>query len=338
VEYTKVDLNSPHKEFPARDTSVGLDDGDEDDDVHYDRPGSTAGDRAKLIRDGGADGEDGETTEEAAKKPSVLSMAYYQQFFDVDTNQVGCLAWASASSASFVPRPNRNLVSDDIRHSPDLYGPFWCVHHPGVRHRHSRQSGGLFPNISSRRQLRVGLRFSQGDIRRHGNLSVLVAGALLLLWAVTWWRQVPEKYAYLELLCLYGYSLSIYIPVSVLCVIQLAAVQWALILLAMALSGTVLALSLWPSVSSGERRTAVGLLTAAMLLLHAALAVGFKLYFFHVTSGGGGSASSRRDASLFRQNLGNHSGSRDNSQDPKRLNKKAVVCKCSTPLMFLLYI
>ncbi|PAA77334.1 hypothetical protein BOX15_Mlig008044g3 [Macrostomum lignano] len=285
VEYTKVDLNSPHKEFPARDTSVGLDDGDEDDDVHYDRPGSTAGDRAKLIRDGGADGEDGETTEEAAKKPSVLSMAYYQQFFDVDTNQVG-----KRILSSFVPRPNRNLVSDDIRHSPDLYGPFWvCTTLVFVTaiagnladYFQTSAAGGNYVWVYDFRKV----TFAATAIYLYWWLVPL------LLWAVTWWRQVPEKYAYLELLCLYGYSLSIYIPVSVLCVIQLAAVQWALILLAMALSGTVLALSLWPSVSSGERWTAVGLLTAAMLL-HAALAVGFKLYFFHVTSGDGGSASS----------------------------------------------
>ena len=57
-------------------------------------------------------------SDEAQKNvPSMLSWAYYQRFFDVDTEQVKeRLMW------SFIPRPSRDTLSNFIRPSPDLYG------------------------------------------------------------------------------------------------------------------------------------------------------------------------------------------------------------------------
>lgn len=49
--------------------------------------------------------------------PSMLSFAYYQQYFDVDTQQVKeRLMW------SFVPRPSKDTLTHYIRPTPDLYG------------------------------------------------------------------------------------------------------------------------------------------------------------------------------------------------------------------------
>lgn len=44
----------------------------------------------------------------------------------------------------------------------------------------------------------------------------------------------------MELLCVYGYSLGIYVPVSILWVIQISWFQWILVLLGAAMSGFVL--------------------------------------------------------------------------------------------------
>merc|ERR1712071_468327 len=54
---------------------------------------------------------------------SMLSWGYYQRYFDVDTPQVKeRLMW------SFIPRPAKDTLTNFIRPSPDLYGPFWvCV-------------------------------------------------------------------------------------------------------------------------------------------------------------------------------------------------------------------
>jgi len=36
-----------------------------------------------------------------------------------------------------------------------------------------------------------------------------------LVYGLLWWRGNQAGYAYTELLCIYGYSLAIYVPISV---------------------------------------------------------------------------------------------------------------------------
>lgn len=56
----------------------------------------------------------------------IRSLEFYQQFFDVDTDDVTKrVLW------SVLPRPGghtENFFKSKIRSKPDLYGPFWiCV-------------------------------------------------------------------------------------------------------------------------------------------------------------------------------------------------------------------
>ena len=54
------------------------------------------------------------------KKYSIWQIEYYQQFFNVSTNDVITRCVSSA-----VPTFNSNFLRDKIRPNPDLYGPFW---------------------------------------------------------------------------------------------------------------------------------------------------------------------------------------------------------------------
>ena len=109
------------------------------------------------------------------------------------------------------------------------------------------------------------------------------------LYAVFWWlsgsKSIEERNSssasFLELLCVYGYSLAIYIPVSVLWTIQYSALQWSLVLVGAGLSGAVLVLAIWPSVQNHTQKVGI-ILIGIVLLLHLLLACGFMLYFFHV--------------------------------------------------------
>ena len=108
------------------------------------------------------------------------------------------------------------------------------------------------------------------------------------LYAVLWWlggskpeNQTNNSSSFLELLCVYGYSLAIYIPVSVLWTIQNSVWQWGLVLAGAGLSGAVLLLAIWPSVQDHTKKIVI-ILIGIVLLLHILLACGFMLYFFHV--------------------------------------------------------
>lgn len=66
-----------------------------------------------------------ESYNETPDKPSysIWSIEYYQQLFDVNTDQVlERILWA------MVPKPGVNYLQQYIQSKPDLYGPFWiCI-------------------------------------------------------------------------------------------------------------------------------------------------------------------------------------------------------------------
>jgi hypothetical protein len=71
------------------------------------------------------------------------------------------------------------------------------------------------------------------------------------------WRQIKGDFEFIEMLCVYGYSLSIYIPVSILWLIHISLIQWIFVLVAVILSGTVLILTFWPVFSQDENKKVI---------------------------------------------------------------------------------
>ena len=132
--------------------------------------------------------------------------------------------------------------------------------------------------------------------------SLLPAGLFGFLWWVGGGQASSATISFLELVCLYGYSLTIYIPVSLLWLIQVMLMlllivlsvviqrspwlqiswwQWLCVLLGAGLSGVVLFTPIWPAVRHQAARSAA-IVMVVIVTLHLLLAVGFMLYFFHV--------------------------------------------------------
>lgn len=85
--------------------------------------------------------------------------------------------------------------------------------------------------------------------------------------------------SFLSLICIYGYSLGIYIPVSVLWVIQISFLQWLLVFGAALTTGTVLIIVLSPAIHNSSKAV---FLIGGILIAHFLLAAGFMLHFFHM--------------------------------------------------------
>ncbi|KAJ8363044.1 hypothetical protein SKAU_G00118750 [Synaphobranchus kaupii] len=207
---------------------------------------------------------------------SVWTFEYCQSFFNVDTVQV-----LDRIRGSLVPLPGRNFVRRHLHSNPDVYGPFWiCVT--------LAFSLAISGNLST-------FLTQMGDPKYHyrpqfHNVSVAVVlvflYALLVplcVWGFLKWRQGAGRqsrgYSYLEIACVYSYSLFIYIPTSVLSIIPIQWLRWVSILVAMAISGSVLVNTFWPVVR-GDTKVAAAIVLTAIVLLHALLAIGCELYFF----------------------------------------------------------
>ncbi|MED6263497.1 hypothetical protein CHARACLAT_005183 [Characodon lateralis] len=227
--------------------------------------------------------EDEEVQEESSEllgqKPSggFWTFEYYQSFFNVDTVQV-----LDRVKGSMMPLPGRNFVKHYLRNNPDLYGPFWiCVT--------LVFSVAISGNVST-------------FLKEPGNPSyhqrpqfhrVTIAAVVIFLyawlvpiglWGFLTWRQGAERqvggYSFLETVCVYGYSLFIYIPTSILWIIPYDWLQWTLIVVAMVISGSVLVLTFWPVVRDDTKVTAVATVVT-IVVLHTLLAVGCKVSELH---------------------------------------------------------
>ena len=73
-----------------------------------------------------------------------------------------------------------------------------------------------------------------------------------LLFLLAQYRENKTEISFVEILCVYGYSLSILIPVSMLLVIQINILQWIFVALAFVLSGGVLVLTFFPVFSNDK--------------------------------------------------------------------------------------
>lgn len=93
--------------------------------------------------------------------------------------------------------------------------------------------------------------------------------------------QAPNTPTMISLFCLYGYSLSIYIPVALLWTIQVQWLQWLFVLMAAFVSGAVLIFWLLPALRKSKYFL---ILIGSILAFHFLLAAGFMLYFFHAPS------------------------------------------------------
>ncbi|CAG0920330.1 unnamed protein product [Notodromas monacha] len=140
--------------------------------------------------------------------PSFWSFKYYQQFFDVETDRV-----KTRLIYSMMPKLGQSYLEYHVRPKPDLYGPFWvcvtlvfCI--------------AISGNISNYLQTAsIGKEYVwKYDFHK---VSYAATAVFFYVWilpvflylAFAWKKSTGITF--LEILCLYGYSLFIYIPISV---------------------------------------------------------------------------------------------------------------------------
>ncbi|XP_072745762.1 protein YIPF1 [Anoplolepis gracilipes] len=219
---------------------------------------------------------------DAPAQRNFWTVKYYQKFFNVSTNDV-----LERLKRSMVPHGSDNYLITHIRPNPDLYGPFWiCV----TLVFSIAISGNMANYLQTASSAKYHWKYDFHVVSYAATCIFLYAWLLpLALWGALKWtyssrnteEELIESYAapgLLELLCLYGYSLSIYVPVAFLWTIQIGWLQWSLVILATFLSGGVLLRSLLPVIAGKHRIIYI----AVILGMHLLLAAGFMLYFFHV--------------------------------------------------------
>ncbi|KAI8388032.1 uncharacterized protein BYT42DRAFT_602653 [Radiomyces spectabilis] len=205
-------------------------------------------------------------TSPRSNKP-LWSLDYYAQFFDVDTTQVleRCLKSLY---------PVGDFASDTLNNQPDLYGPFWIattvVFAVFVCSSLAGSLAAYMNDATHVYDFRL-LSYAVFVIYTYSFVSPV------LVWASTKYYGCQPNL--LEIIDFYGYSLTIWIPVSVLCVMPFDIARWVFVSIAFALTAFFLTKNLYMVISRADAKTSRFILLA-ILLAHAIFALVLKVAFY----------------------------------------------------------
>lgn len=210
------------------------------------------------------------------KSAPFWTFEYYQKFFDIETHHV-----KERIFGSMMPWPGKNFIHVYLRRNPDLYGPFWIC----TTFVFAIAISGNISNFlvhSGKPNYKYTPEFRKVTIAATAIFSYawLVP---LALWGLLLWRNNKVmnlvSYSFMEIVCVYGYSLSIYIPAVVLWILPFEWLTWCSIVVALCLSGSVLVMTFWPAVRDDHPRVIVAIMSG-IVMLNVLLAIGCKTYFF----------------------------------------------------------
>lgn len=201
----------------------------------------------------------------------AFTVGAYKPYFDVDTSDV----LERIRESLF---PFKATFTEKTQDNPDLYGPFWiCTTLIFVA-----AAIGTFVTYLAHK-----LQHKEWDYDI--NLVTWSAGLFygyvtvvpLALYIILKYFSAPA--GLVQLWCLYGYSLFVFIPASCLSVVPFEIFRWVIAGLAGFMSASFVALNLRTHiVSAGERWFFI---VAGIFLLQLGLAVLLKLYLFTITVG-----------------------------------------------------
>jgi len=225
-----------------------------------DSPGP--GDTDSLMRN------QADSTEDAP----IYSIAYYQKFFDVDTADVG-------SRLSKAMLPFNTQFIEEIAPNPDLYGPFWV----STTLIFSMAAAGNFANY---------LQSDGGtdmvwsyDFNKVTLAACIIYGYALLLPLLINCTAMyfTDGVGFVQLVCVYGYSLTVFILASFICILPSELLRWVVVVAAFCVSGGVI----WGNIGGRLENLIPGkgqAVTVGLVAIHAALCLTFKVYFFEYLS------------------------------------------------------
>ncbi|RHZ75166.1 hypothetical protein Glove_217g55 [Diversispora epigaea] len=232
--------------------------------------GKTAQDKQQISNDSGFSDatffDQNENTRSEQNEAPIWSIVYYSQYFNVDTNQVLLRA-----AKSFYPKER---FSEVVGSNPDLYGPFWISTTVIFLFFVTSSIAGTIASFIDQKDDKFDLTILSFAVAAIYSYSF---GIPLLVWITL--KYFGCKPSLMGILGLYGYGLTVWIPISVLCIIPNEIIRWTLVITGFAISGFFKTRNLYPIISTAEAKT-FRLILIFILVAHAAFALLLKFEFF----------------------------------------------------------
>ena len=167
--------------------------------------------------------------------------------------------------------PFNNKFQNLIKERPDLYGPIWIY-------------SSLILIISATGSL---TRTLQGNNNKNFFQEfVPIAGVVIygigfgLPILITFLMKIfGSSLDFVSVICTYGYSFSIFLPISIICVIQIDILQWVALIYAVFSSTSLLVVNYYRQMGDYSRNKKI-LIIFIVLIFQFGLLLFFKLFFF----------------------------------------------------------
>lgn len=158
-----------------------------------------------------------------------------------------------------------------IEKNPDLYGPFWIYTTLILAIASAGSVVKFIQGSSTKNFYQKFIPIAASIIYGIGFILPVILGVIM--------RCFGSETTIVHIICTYGYSFSIFIPVVILCVIPFELVQWLLLGYAAFSSTSILCVNYWKELGQFvENRRYI--LIVIVLICQIGLFLLFKLYFF----------------------------------------------------------
>ncbi|KAJ7525012.1 hypothetical protein O6H91_17G032100 [Diphasiastrum complanatum] len=216
----------------------------------------------------GPGAQNGSTDGQAQGFGGWLNVLSYRPYFNVDTSDV-----LDRIHDSLLP--HKGDFVEKTYSNPDMYGPFWITttlifvaaalgnFAAYLAHKTSSQTDHWHYDINK-------VTWSAGMF--YGYIGLVPLSLYFLL------KYLGVSSNLVHLWCLYGYSLFIFIPASVLSVVPVEIFKWLIVGIAALMSATFLAHNIRSHIKTASDRWV--LVVTGSFLLQLGLALVIKLYFF----------------------------------------------------------
>jgi len=209
-----------------------------------------------------------ETKEDSNDHTSFWQPEYYRRFFNVDSSDV-----LIRCGRSMWPFKYDFLYA--IKDNPDFYGPFWISTTLVFMMAASANFAYYIQTLTDSTILPWNYDFSKfiyGSAVIYGYAFIIP----VLFWLYMKWADMAVQL--IDILCIYGYSLFVYSPVALLCIIPFDLAKWVVVGVGCLLSTAFLVVNLWLPLR--EKLAHAIIILIVITLFHIGLALAFRLYFF----------------------------------------------------------
>ncbi|KAH7281432.1 hypothetical protein KP509_36G047200 [Ceratopteris richardii] len=194
--------------------------------------------------------------------PQFLRVATYRPYFNVDTEEV-------SQRICYSLLLNGGKFISTVNHNPDLYGPFWiCTTLIFV--------ASAFGNLATYLSKHASWQFDIGKVTWAAGLFYAYTFLVPLL-SYFFLKYINAALGLIQLCSLYGYSLFVFIPASVISLVPVEILRWVVIAGAGLVSAAFLATNIKVHLESNNWSFVV---VMGVIILEACFALVFKILFF----------------------------------------------------------